>query len=251
MWTCPACKIEVEPEFDVCWSCGASRDGEKMSGFDPEAQGIMGAADYETEVDAKRRTDLAVLATFWSAPEAHVVCSRLESEGIEAVVTDEWATTSGLGLGNVTGGVRVEVPEAQLPKARDIMESCRHAAALEDQAVAQQLIEGIQTKPSLQVDPCTEIERLPAVRTAEDFVLASYRTAILSLSMPLLPLFLIVPISIYSMYLLVRSLRAGGEVSGAAQRQFLVALVINLAFLLLWWVPIIGIITYTIIRRLM
>jgi hypothetical protein len=243
MWTCPYCKIEVEPEFDVCWSCGTSRNGDKMPGFDPEAEGIMGA-ECKAETEVRRRGDLATLETFWSAPEAYVVCTRLESEGIEAVVTDELATTSGLGLGNLSGGVRVEVPEAQLTRAHDILESCRHAAAHEERVIAQRVVEGIQTEPALQVNVAAGSERVTAVRTAEDFILASYRTAILSISM-LLPVFLLVPISIYSMYLLVRSLSSTGEVSAAAQRQFSVALVINLAFLLLWWAPLAGLFIYT------
>jgi hypothetical protein len=249
MWTCDHCKVEVEPEFDVCWSCGASRDGDKMPGFDPEAEGIMAAAEYEAESEAKRRADLVTLATFWSAPEAHVVCTRLESEGIEAIVTDELATTSGLGLGNLTGGVRVEVPETQLTEARDIMESCRHSAAPEERLISQEVKEGIQTKPSPPVEMASEVDRIATPPTAEDLILASYRTAILSISV-LLPVFLIIPVSGYSMYLLIRSLRSSGEVNAAAQRQFLIALMINLAFLLLWWVPLVGLIVYVLSRWL-
>src|SRR5438876_7362361 len=78
MWTCPKCKIDVEPQFELCWACGTSRDGEQTSSFNPEAEGIMGADEYAAETEAKRREDFVTLATFWNAPEAHVVRSRLE-----------------------------------------------------------------------------------------------------------------------------------------------------------------------------
>src|SRR5437588_9420280 len=116
MWTCPKCKIDVEPQFELCWACGTSRDGEQTSSFNPEAEGIMGADEYAAETEAKRREDFVTLATFWNAPEAHVVRSRLEAEGIPAVVTDELATTTTWGLLNDAGGVKVEVPEEHLER---------------------------------------------------------------------------------------------------------------------------------------
>jgi hypothetical protein len=111
MWTCPKCKIEIEPGFDVCWACGMSRRGERTPGFDPESEGILAAEAYTAEVETKRREDLVTLETFQSAPEAYVVCSRLESEGIAAIVTDELATSRIL---DSSAAVKVQVPEAQL-----------------------------------------------------------------------------------------------------------------------------------------
>src|SRR5262249_41943426 len=58
MWTCPKCKIEVEPDFDVCWSCGTSREGDEDPDFDPEFDGIMGADDFEAERAARTEEKL-------------------------------------------------------------------------------------------------------------------------------------------------------------------------------------------------
>jgi hypothetical protein len=248
VWTCPNCKIEVEPEFDLCWSCGASREGELSPTFDPEFDGMIPAEKYEEVKEAKRRSELVTLATFWSAPEAHLACSRLEAEGIAAVVTDEIATTATWGLGNICGGVRVDVPAADLTKAREIMDVCKHVLEPDEQTIAQAVKEGIQTQPSPPDDFPTEYGRAPSGRTAEEFILASYRTAILSVSM-MFPLFLILPINLYSMYLLIRALGGHGDVSPAAQRRFLIALVVDLAFLFLWWIPLGGLLTYFIVHH--
>ena len=37
MWACPKCAEKVEPDFDVCWSCGTSRAGVEDPDFGKEA----------------------------------------------------------------------------------------------------------------------------------------------------------------------------------------------------------------------
>ena len=37
MWACPKCREKVEPNFDVCWSCGTSRTGVEDPDFGEEA----------------------------------------------------------------------------------------------------------------------------------------------------------------------------------------------------------------------
>jgi hypothetical protein len=115
MWTCPKYKIEMEPGFDVCWACGATRDGEQVPGFDPETEGILSPKDYAAEVEAKRHEDLVPLAIYNSVIEAHIVRARLEAEGITAIVMDEetgtaWSIT-------VHSGIRIGVQAHQLGQA--------------------------------------------------------------------------------------------------------------------------------------
>jgi hypothetical protein len=41
MWKCPGCGEKIEPQFDACWNCGASRDedpAETPESADPKAE---------------------------------------------------------------------------------------------------------------------------------------------------------------------------------------------------------------------
>jgi hypothetical protein len=231
MWTCPKCKIDVDPGFEICWACGASRDGEETPGFNPEAEGIMGAAEYCAETEAKRREDLVTLATYWNAMEAHVVRSRLDAEGIPAIVTDELATTTTWGLLNDAGGVKVEVPEAQLEKAKNILVSCQHRGTLENRLVAQAVREGIQTEPAAPV-ATADGEDEARTGSAEQLIGSAYRAAFFGF------LFLALPIHVYSFYLLRRSRGLPGERSEATQRKYQIALFLDLVVIGLWWLPL-------------
>ena len=249
MWTCPKCKIEIEPSFDVCWACGTSRDGESTSGFDPEAEGIMGKDTYTAESEAKKREDLVTLATFWNAPEAHVVRSRLEADGIAAVVTDELATTTTWGLLNDSGGVKVEVPAAQLGRARELMESCRHIVHPEERVVAQAVKEGIQTEPSPSAPPPNDTEAEKAEPLPDQLILTGYRSAIVGIC--LFPLLFFVPFHIFSLYQLLQATRLPTITDPASQRRFVTALTIDIAVILVWWVPVTAILFYLLVKWLM
>jgi rubrerythrin len=49
MWTCLKCGKSVEPTFDICWSCGTSKDGAEDSRF--------GQADVADEPPAPEPKD--------------------------------------------------------------------------------------------------------------------------------------------------------------------------------------------------
>jgi hypothetical protein len=121
MWTCPKCKIEIEPGFDVCWRCGTSRDGTEDPDFNPESEGIMDEDTYESEVAARRQESLVTLASYLSGAEAHLIRARLEAEGIRVYVNEEqtsdWLMPIGL------GGIKLEVPERDVERARELLDS--------------------------------------------------------------------------------------------------------------------------------
>jgi hypothetical protein len=62
--------------------------------------------------------DLALVARYSTATEAYMLQSRLELEGVPAVVTDAQMAQNLVPL--AIGGVRVLVPESYLPRAREI-----------------------------------------------------------------------------------------------------------------------------------
>ena len=48
MWKCIKCGEEIEPDFDVCWACGASKDGVEDPGFVPERDGVVTEQDRKS-----------------------------------------------------------------------------------------------------------------------------------------------------------------------------------------------------------
>ena len=127
MWTCPNCRTEVDPGFEVCWACGTSRDGTLDPDFDPEFEGIMDEQSYEAELAARQQDSFVTVASYLLPTEAHVIQSRLEAEGIKAVVTEEQTSAWLLPRTNL-GGAKVEVLERDAERARELL------AALRDQA---------------------------------------------------------------------------------------------------------------------
>lgn len=60
---------------------------------------------------------LVTIKNFASAPEAYVARSKLASENIPAIITDEHMSN----MLNVFGGVRLQVPEAFAERASKIL----------------------------------------------------------------------------------------------------------------------------------
>ena len=65
--------------------------------------------------------DLVLIARLFTPIEAHMLQSRLEAEGVPAVVTDAHIVGVNPLLTMAVGGVRVLVPESDIERAREIM----------------------------------------------------------------------------------------------------------------------------------
>lgn len=61
------------------------------------------------------------VARLTTAPEAHIVRARLESEAIPAMIADEHLVTANWFLSNAIGGVRVQVPQSYTERANRIL----------------------------------------------------------------------------------------------------------------------------------
>ena len=130
MWTCSKCREKIEDEFDVCWSCGTTRDGNANPEFVPEQEGVMGDQAYMAQQVAQREENLVTVANFGNAPEAHMVRSRLEAEGIHAFVMRDMAATV-WGFVNSLDGVQLQVPEKDAARARIVLAGIQHTPAPE------------------------------------------------------------------------------------------------------------------------
>jgi hypothetical protein len=123
MWYCSKCGEEVDDEFDVCWSCGTTREGIQDTGFNPETEGVLTEQAYQAVRDARQDETFVTVARFGNAPEAHMVRSRLEAEGIPAYVMNEMATNT---WGFAMDVVRLQVAEKDSERARAILASLPH-----------------------------------------------------------------------------------------------------------------------------
>ncbi len=123
MWTCSSCGSAVDDVFEVCWSCGTSRDGVPDPTFvraddagpvdDPSVDGLgMHAIDPNSSivegalVEAYRARDLI---------EAHFLVDRLTEAGYAATADEQDMNKS---LGGMTSGPRVYVHDVDLAGAR-------------------------------------------------------------------------------------------------------------------------------------
>jgi hypothetical protein len=116
MWNCPKCREEVDDELEVCWSCGTTIEGvEDPNFFDEPGKPRPQTAAGETP------ESLVTVAKTSLAGEAHAMRVRLEAEGIPVFLFDEFTVTMDWLLSNAIGGVKVQVPDHCLERAREIL----------------------------------------------------------------------------------------------------------------------------------
>jgi hypothetical protein len=258
MWTCPNCKTEVEPEFDVCWSCGTSRDGEVPPAFNPELDGMIGAEQYEAEIEAKRHDDLVTVATFLNAAEAHLARSRLEAEGIPACVMEELTGTM---WGLVHSGTPLRVPQSYVERAQAALENCetRTQQAGEIQPEHRVIAAEVRQGTRAEIPTAVQVPILTAVQvpTEEEpdssqtetpmlLVARAYEAALIGL------LIFFLPVHLYSVYLLFGAARLPGDLDATGQRKFTIAICVDLIAIPFFWLPstlyFIGILVYAVVR---
>jgi hypothetical protein len=208
--------------------------------------------------------NFTTVATFTEPGEAEIACARLRDEGIAAFVTGDIATGVFPGLG-ATSHVQLRVPQVDLERAREILAASVKQA--EENAHERSLFWSCPScgwhadyetelcpacgalldppyDPDLAPEPeaATEDEQEPdaAPPTKADtwvgdkLATRAFRAAIAGLFVwwpcPPIPLG-----ALYSLYLLCRLVLYSGEVSASAVGKCLVAFVIDLVIVLLWF----------------
>ena len=66
--------------------------------------------------------EIVTLVRLGELPAAQILCGRLESEGIESFIPDEIMAAQAWHLNRAIGGIRVQVRQADLERARQILE---------------------------------------------------------------------------------------------------------------------------------
>jgi hypothetical protein len=95
MWQCPKCGTKVDRSFEVCWSCGTTRDGIEDPNFvtadeaDPiPIEGVPVGAEVDDPLADFAGTPLPDLVECYMASntvEAKFVADQLMEQGIPAV----------------------------------------------------------------------------------------------------------------------------------------------------------------------
>jgi hypothetical protein len=126
MWKCSNCGERVEDDFEVCWSCGTTRDGVRDPHFfdhdaavaAPENQPLPrlgGETDDEPE-------PMVTVARCNLLAEAHAMRMHLEAAGIPVFLADELTVAMDWLLSNAIGGVKVQVPEQYAERAAQLLD---------------------------------------------------------------------------------------------------------------------------------
>jgi hypothetical protein len=140
MWICENCGESVEDNFEICWSCGASYEGEEDPDFVtadespviPNSPDVIGGEIFLEDAvesmegdplaDFAGTPDLQLVECYWArnAQEAFFLADRLNERGIPAVADDAGLAQ---GIGPASFGApyfspRVRVRFEDLDRAR-------------------------------------------------------------------------------------------------------------------------------------
>src|SRR5688572_26769407 len=91
-------------------------DGEPDAGDDAPPQEAN-----EDEGDEGEPVRWVTVGAFWSASEAHLARLRVEAEGIDCVLLDEFLVATDWLYANATGGIKLQVQQADAARARDLL----------------------------------------------------------------------------------------------------------------------------------
>jgi hypothetical protein len=125
MWKCSKCGENLKDVFEVCWSCGTTKDGTLDPHFlDPEAHSAapenQALEDMADDMEAEPE-QMVTVAQCNLAAQAHAMRMRLEAAGIPVFLADELTVAMDWLLSNAIGGVKVQVAERDVPRAAEIL----------------------------------------------------------------------------------------------------------------------------------
>jgi hypothetical protein len=66
-------------------------------------------------------SEMVTVATFDNMPDAHIALGRLRAEGVDGVLADEHLVQTDWLYSIAVGGIKLRVPEEQVPRALEIL----------------------------------------------------------------------------------------------------------------------------------
>ncbi len=153
---------------------------------------------------------LVTVGTYDMPTEAHLAKGLLEANGLTAFLADELTVGVAWHLSNAIGGIKLQVAESDVELATGIL------AAREDSSIEAEV--GFADLPEVE-----ESESEPLSSEADKTLDRAVRAALLG--------FLLLPLQLYSLWLLGRLLFSSQKVSPHKRRRIRLAVLLNLPML--------------------
>lgn len=191
---------------------------------------------------------LVTLATFPAPATAGFIRNLLVAEGVQAFLADEIMMGMFWHLGNSMGWAKVQVAEADVSRANEILEACRETLAdlgyeaFAAEATSSMAVDEVQ-EPAFSTSLSADELDYGVVDSTDDLASRAFRSAVMGMGC--------VPLAFYGAWLVGRLMNSNSELSSAAARKLWLAFGITLmvfvaysAFLgrgaLLLWVASVG-----------
>lgn len=162
--------------------------------------------------------DIVTLVRFGELPAAQLLCGRLESEGIECLIPDEIMAAQTWHLNRAIGGIRVQVRQSDLARAKQILEQPGLAEDAALAASAENLAESLPGEP---------VNSDQAGLSDDGSISPGDRAAYRSMRVALVSLWLL---GLFHPYSLVLAARALGQkdITSWGRRRAAIALLVSL-----------------------
>jgi hypothetical protein len=160
--------------------------------------------------------DVVTLARFGELTAAQLLRGRLDAEGIECLLPDEVMAAQTWHLQGAIGGIRVQVRQADLERAKEILAEPGAADLLAEAGLARGVAETGKAKSTLEDDQ------------DDGTISAGDRAAFRALRVALVSLWLMGLIHPYSLWLSVRAL-GRDDLTAWGKRRAGIGLVVSLA----------------------
>ena len=164
--------------------------------------------------------EVVTLVRFGELPAAQLLCGRLESEGIESFIPDEIMATQAWHLNRAIGGIRVQVHQVDLERAKQILEQ---PGLAEDAALAASVENSAERAPGeLAGQPKGDSNN----KDDDGSISPGDRAAYRSMRVALVSVWLLGLIRPYSLLLAVQALRRK-DITAWGRRRAGIALLVS------------------------
>jgi hypothetical protein len=133
MWTCAKCGTKVDPSFEVCWSCGTTREGVEDPSFIPADAPLPESSPLDLDMpkgsaplpEPISTSAAELVECYWALDvmQAKFLADALTDNDIPAVADLHDLHDA---LGSMSSGPRVWVRAEDLPRAKAWLEAYDH-----------------------------------------------------------------------------------------------------------------------------
>jgi len=167
--------------------------------------------------------EIVTLVRFGELPAAQLLCGRLESEGIESFIPDEIMATQAWHLNRAIGGIRVQVHQADLELAKQIL---AHPGLAEEASLAASAENLAESGPGERTGGARDDKDNKDNKDDDGSISPGDRAAYRSMRVALVSVWLLGLIHPYSLVLAVQALRRK-DITAWGRRRAGIALLVS------------------------